>query len=507
MISRPQDLSGRTHNRRPSKTLSLRHEQSFPTPTKSSSRRDRDRERQAQHDEVDEPKSQNFLDFPSVDSRSARSRRGESSQKPRSRARSGPSNHSNSLTSRGSGGGPYSYPLRDSNSSTLSHLEDAPQTPLDDAFFRDPVFGAPVVVAAPVAGVETMDALVDGMNGFGGDDHFMGMGGMSGRTSKSFKAGFHPLYQPPLPTPPPGVKLGGALPRKQSARSRDSDADEDEDDVPRTRSPPPTRPRKAHAHAPSRPTTGSAAKEFPTLPSPPKTVAPSISEIIRAHAPPQQQVRSRKTSYATSTGHESIAPSAHSRLRSPEPEPEIRPSDEDDGDMVSRSSVDTIAEEIQRTLQAQKRASIVPRAVHRARSFQQQQHPHPHAAPDLARTASSPRADSRRGSSVYSNSTTISEQPPLPPLDLMGLTKVQVNSPSQTIAQYLRSTRLTTLLRLTRSPHASRGSPLTVSLSDLGSPTGFPVIVFLGLGCVRHIMGLYDEMAECMGIRLITIDR
>jgi hypothetical protein len=31
--------------------------------------------------------------------------------------------------------------------------------------------------------------------------------------------------------------------------------------------------------------------------------------------------------------------------------------------------------------------------------------------------------------------------------------------------------------------------------------------VFLGLGCVRHIMGLYDEMAECLGIRLITIDR
>jgi len=78
---------------------------------------------------------------------------------------------------------------------------------------------------------------------------------------------------------------------------------------------------------------------------------------------------------------------------------------------------------------------------------------------------------------------------------------------SQAVAQYLRSTRLTTLLKLTRSPHASADNPLLVSLSDLGSANGFPVVVFLGLGCVRHIMGLYDEMAQCMGLRLITIDR
>ncbi|KZT74780.1 alpha/beta-hydrolase, partial [Daedalea quercina L-15889] len=66
---------------------------------------------------------------------------------------------------------------------------------------------------------------------------------------------------------------------------------------------------------------------------------------------------------------------------------------------------------------------------------------------------------------------------------------------------------LTTLLPLTRFPHASKDRPLTVSLSDLGCRTGHPVVVFLGLGCVRHIMGLYDEMAECLNIRLITIDR
>ena len=512
MISRPQDLgSGRSHNRRPSKTASLRHEQSFPKGTWG---REREEDRELVRDD---DAQESFLDFPAVDQRSPYSRGGESN-KTRSRARSGPSTK-RSFPGRGSGD-PYSYPIRDSNSSSLSHFEDTPQTPIDDSFFRDPVFGAPVVVAAPIAGVETMDALVDGMNGFGGDDHFMGMGGMSARTAKYTKAAFHhPLYHPPLPTPPPGVTLGGALPRKQSRRSRDSDADEDDEDTSRTRSPPP-RTKKGSHRTPTRmpssatvtttsprrpsssPSPSPSTTEFPKSPPlPPKTVAPSISEIIRAHAPPEQQVRSRKTSYATSNGHDSVAHthSSHAKHREPEHKLATHPA-EDEADLVSRSSVDTLAEEIQQTLKVQER-SVVPRTVHKARSFQQP------AAPELARSLSSPRPDSRRQSSIYSYSTTISDQPPLPPLDLMGLTKVPVNSPSQTIAQYLRSTRLTTLLRLTRSPHASRGAPLTVSLSDLGSPSGFPIVVFLGLGCVRHIMGLYDEMAECMGIRLITIDR
>ncbi|PIL32132.1 hypothetical protein GSI_06838 [Ganoderma sinense ZZ0214-1] len=502
VISRPQELTARNHNRRPSKTANSRLELGFP---KSS--RVKDREEQAKEEGVQE----SFLDFPVVEERSLRSKGGES-PKPRSRARSGPTKRT--LPHRDSGG---PYPVRDSNSSTLSHLEDTPQTPIDDAFFLDPVFGAPVVVAAPIAGVETMDALVDGMNGFGSDDHFMGLGGMSTRSSKFSKAGFHPLYYPPLPTPPPGITLGGALPRKHSTRSRDSDADEDDDDPTIARSPPP-RPRRAPhrppvrtaslitvtSTTPPRPSTSPSTISLPKQPSPQRTVAPSISEIIRAHAPPEQQVRSRKTSFATSHGHESIAPSvsSHARVREPVQEAERPPVDEE-GDLISRSSVDTLAEEIHRTIQAERRTSIGPRVVHRARSFQHHQQ---HTAPEMARSISSPRSDSRRESSIYSHST-ISDQPPLPPLDLMGLTKVPVNSPSQTIAQYLRSTRLTTLLRLTRSPHASRGNPLTVSLSDLGSPTGFPVVVFLGLGCVRHIMGLYDEMAECMGIRLITIDR
>ncbi|KAH9937529.1 uncharacterized protein B0H18DRAFT_971064 [Fomitopsis serialis] len=509
---------------------------------------------------------------------------------------------------------PFNISLVDSASSVLSHY-DAPQTPVDDHLFRDPVYTLPVVVAAPVPGVETMDALVDGMNDSFSDDHYTGSGGLSGR-KKASKTGHHPLYHPPLPKPPPGVVLGRVGQTATSPRSQDSDEDEETEHAPvrswseqrehrkkrrpaSARSPPTITSTSSHPVYPSRPARSVSTRSSrhssiapsaldpstpPRPPTPPRpgsilfarsppsistatptnqsiiakeqttptsyvlwsrptstysstsgpspnsasftdssytsqetsvpsitsqetsvpstsvydsyhiagpsrAVAPSISEIIRAHAPPAQRARSRKSSYARSFGHEMPA-----RLPQPsKPQEEAYP--------VSRSSVDTIAEEVQRTLSRVLAPSPGPRPLHLSRSF-----PRLPVSQIDTRNGSSTRSEGRRESSIFSYSTT-SDQPPIPGFDLSTLTKPPTNSPSQAIAQYLRSARLTTLLPLTRFPHASEDHPLNVSLSDLGSPTGHPVVVFLGLGCVRHIMGLYDEMAECLNIRLITIDR
>ncbi|PCH33501.1 alpha/beta-hydrolase [Wolfiporia cocos MD-104 SS10] len=402
----------------------------------------------------------------------------------------------------------FNLSLLDSTSSVLSQFEDAPQTPVEELIFRDPVFSGPVVVAAPVAGVETMDALVDGMNHrYGSDDHFMGMGGISGRTKLS-KSGHHPLYHPPLPTPPPGVVLGKALKHNTSPPSYESDEDDDKSRVsaPRRSEHNKRRPgvsRAASSHtvtaAPSHRSRPSSCRSVDTQDTvhsssaPTKSVAPSISEIIRAYAPPSQQARSRKSSLNPDAGHITC--------EQPVPESSLQPS-EVETDLISRSSVDTIAEEVQRTIRNQNKVSASPRTLQPARSFQRKSS----IISDTTRGVSSPRSEGRPASSLFSYSTS-SDQPQLPSADFSGLTKVPTNSPSQAIAQYLRSARLTTLLTLTRAPHASRDQPLTVSLSDLGSPHGFPLVVFLGLGCVRHIMGLYDEMAECLGVRLITIDR
>lgn len=230
--------------------------------------------------------------------------------------------------------------------------------------------------------------------------------------------------------------------------------------------------------------------------------SPSISDIIRTHAPACQQAYtnasvSRRASSCFSQGHSAHGESFEFSSQASRP---IRIDEE--LDLISRSSVDTIAEEVRQTIRNQSTSAVTSRGPGPSRLYTIGNRPLS-SGTDYTR---SPLSESHRDSSLFDYST-ISDQVTPPAMDISQLTKAPIHSSSQMIAQYLRSSRLTTMLKLTRSPHASRDRPLSVSLSDLGSPTGVPLVVFLGLGCVRHIMGLYDEMAECMGIRLITIDR
>lgn len=416
--------------------------------------------------------------------------------------------------------------LRFSGSSSTQHTETPPRTPDDYLSSRESFDHFPVFVSAPVSGVEMMDALVDGMNG----------GSILGETpSTSNRArfgipGHHPLYQPPLPTPPPGVVLGGGKVRRPKVARRESpssDSGDDENDSPnlaafnarsrrrrarpsssRTASNSTITPIRSYTSADENILSSSSVRNTPARePSRPgsahpqlenrKSVVPSISEIIRAHAPPEGQTRSRPSTirssslYTPSHGHGTV----HEEVES-EPEPLTV---EEETELLSRSSIDSVADEVQRTLRHQHTIKPPPSAPPSA--FLNR-----HSVISDNASLYSPRSDPGAAPSIYSSSAASIYQQPGSPLDATFLSLLKP-SPSQAVAQYLRSARLTTLLHLTRSPHASRDNPLTISLSDLGNPTGFPVVVFLGLGCVRHIMGLYDEMAECLGLRLITIDR
>ncbi|GAA5879303.1 hypothetical protein JCM16303_003159 [Sporobolomyces ruberrimus] len=118
-----------------------------------------------------------------------------------------------------------------------------------------------------------------------------------------------------------------------------------------------------------------------------------------------------------------------------------------------------------------------------------------------------PTADSRsiRTASIRSvslHSPSPRSTSPLPPLD--SPSPSSSGTASQELSLLLKSPRLTRLLTLSR-PGPSSG--LTVSLSDVGSSTGHPVLIFLGLGSVRYLLALYDELAEIFGLRLICIDR
>lgn len=421
----------------------------------------------------------------------------------RTRSRTNPSSKS-----RWSGGTSVP-PLCYSGSSSTQHTETPPQTPID-LVENDSFVGFPVLVAAPVAGVETMDALVDGMNGRSKGRDF----GILSR-NRPVIPGHHPLYQPPLPTPPPGVVLGGGKGRRSKKKSASSapSSDSDGESHVSTSSRPRRKVHRTSSRVPSNSTLrsmpASSSSKTPNLAedslSQPidtpqertKSVVPSISEIIRSHAPQQVKYRSGSPTvfapsiYASSLGHTTINDDN-------DYEPE-RLNSEQDADLVSRSSLDSVADEVQKTLRKQlsmKPPPAPPSSFPKRNSL-------------FSDNASlfSPRSDYNGAPSIYSLPAGSNYGPPSPSEASQFMPGMDSKASAQAVAQYLRSARLTTLLKLTRSPHASQDNPLTVSLSDLGSQTGFPVVVFLGLGCVRHIMGLYDEMAEFLGLRLITIDR
>lgn len=396
---------------------------------------------------------------------------------------------------------------------TSNFAESPPQTPLDSPSIGNySLRHFPVVVSAPVAGVEAMDALVDGMNGFTMEDFF----GKSSSSRSRFgnNARHHPLYQPPLPTPPPGVVLGKGKSRRQD-KIVPSDEDEDE---PRP-SPSARRTRRTHLRpgsarkgssstiivdsglyevtcsAPVNDTVDDLPVAFVEPPERPRTVVPSISEIIRNHAPASAQNRSREP---PKHGSNNIHMDGHNNgVENEESEAELLTPDTE-AEPLGRSSLDSIADEVRRTYHNQRKSHAVPPLAS------------PRAPPLTTIPSNMSDSSSVRlygaPSDVYSHSSTASARDSQYSLDFIPISTSPTSVP-QAIAEYLRSARLTTLLKLTRFPHASLDHPLTVSLADMGDPNGFPLVVFLGLGCVRHVMGLYDEMADCLGLRLIAIDR
>lgn len=423
---------------------------------------------------------------------------------PRARTRTGPSKR-------------HDDPVPPSRLSGTSSLGDPPPTPNDiSSFAGHSPLNFPVVVAAPIAGVETLDALVDGMNGMAGasmDDLF------SRNTSHSRfgLSAHHPLYQPPLPTPPPGIVLG-----KGKGRRRDkpvtSDDDDDDDDgnnmIPTTK-PPRSYPR--HRHNPplsssreastSTIAIDSASSDNMTPPASdfndhtpintvqpterPRTIVPSISEIIRNHAPHTLERTRPPSVHSPGYAHRNGTLLAGPEEEESEPEP-LTPDEE--AELLSRSSMDSIEHEVRRTYNNQKNSHVTAPPLTSCHS-------------NTSDASSIPLGVRAAPSDTYTHtSSTTSVHTSQQSFDPIHFS-ISPTSTSQAIAEYLRSARLTTLLKLTRYPHASLDHPLTVSLADMGDPNGFPLVVFLGLGCVRHIMGLYDEMADCLGLRLIAIDR
>ena len=110
-------------------------------------------------------------------------------------------------------------------------------------------------------------------------------------------------------------------------------------------------------------------------------------------------------------------------------------------------------------------------------------------ASELSSTTSSP--------SISSISTTSSIQSPS--TTSLSSNETAEDDNSLDIKVFLAAPRLTQRVRLKNGR--------VVSFSEVGDRNGFPVFVFLGMGCVRYFIAFFDDLASSYGLRLICPDR
>lgn len=204
----------------------------------------------------------------------------------------------------------------------------------------------------------------------------------------------------------------------------------------------------------------------------------SIDEIIRRHGPAHLSATTAKLLPSTPT----ISPSSTSHSGSNESVVEpVTPASSDGAEMRPRQSRSRQVEPPYTLEEAVVRSRIV---LNRLEQDTGQRSLDLEPSSPVDSTAHSPLArkpSARQQSSPHANS----------------------GPPDSFVAKLVNSKRLTRLLALKRPEHIGQ----TVSLADVGSSNGYPVLVFLGLGCVRYLAGLFDELAAASGIRLICIDR
>ncbi|GAA5918245.1 hypothetical protein JCM1841_005329 [Sporobolomyces salmonicolor] len=253
--------------------------------------------------------------------------------------------------------------------------------------------------------------------------------------------------------------------------------------------------------------TDSLSSDFSARP----TKIKSIDEIIAEHAAPSYLAkRSAPPSVSAPSPAQAIADDARSRER--------------ESSHHSMSSVDSIGEEIRASAALQSRLerdsapspvpSTASRSLSHARSFSSRTPTSPTFAPisplppSFATYEPSSSLDGLDSQSIHSSSHSPSASTQTPTSLSPRIQSPKPSDPEplaveRELATLLKSPRLTRLITLRRQPNTG----LTVSLADVGSSTGNPVVVFLGLGSVRYLLALYDELAEVFNLRLICLDR
>ncbi|GAA5851067.1 hypothetical protein JCM8547_009170 [Rhodosporidiobolus lusitaniae] len=348
---------------------------------------------------------------------------------------------------------------------------------------------------------------------------------------------------PPLPPEKDWDRYGSTTPRQRSSKGASlypPGHGDDSPPQPYTSFPPPS---DSYSNGltllvPSAlppPVSPTSVGAVPSPPVPTPTRIKSIAEIMAEHAGKIQQasaavVEGRRASLSAPP----VVPPLTSNVPLPtaSTSPVVGREREDSRGSLSstvgtRDSSDSLGEEIrlaakaaeavekQRERDAAEQAALsggrTPRLVH-SRSFTPSAPGSPsfrngHGGDDDSRSVHSSRsasAPSARSGTPTTPVPRVSSPSPSPSSSHHPLTSLpSSSSATHDLAVLLRSPRLTRLFTLRTPPN----NGLTVSLADVGSPSGHPVLVFLGLGSVRYLVALYDEIASELGLRLICVDR
>ncbi|GAA5973743.1 hypothetical protein JCM11641_005113 [Rhodosporidiobolus odoratus] len=258
-----------------------------------------------------------------------------------------------------------------------------------------------------------------------------------------------------------------------------------------------------------------ASSSLPPTPTRIKT----IEEIIAEHAGPSLLSPTRTpSSSAPPSTTAPLSPSSEAKLLRGGTETSQQQRDRENSvqslsSVGTESSLDSLNRELRSSARAQSHngsyqpngtgevdEATTPRTLQHARSFSSRPPPSPSAA--SSNGAFIPAADAllhdddNRSlhsfvSSAGPSTPRVSSPKPLYEPDSLAA--------ETQLAHLLKSPRLTRLVTLK--------SGLTVSLADVGAADGHPVLVFLGLGSVRYLIALYDEIAATFNLRLICFDR
>ncbi|KAM0745670.1 alpha/beta-hydrolase [Meredithblackwellia eburnea MCA 4105] len=245
--------------------------------------------------------------------------------------------------------------------------------------------------------------------------------------------------------------------------------------------------RNAFLASPATPTPSNFA---PTLPPPPQISSPTFSPATVTPSAPRSQIKSIDEIIKQHSGGSSFKTPQRNNAPPPTPAQAIaqmaRAREIEYESDNSRSSLDSINEEIRASFKMSSKYEQKLDAEDDDNEFIPFRPPPP--IPDLS--------DFSDSHSTHSNQTTPRIGSPL-------MVETEAMAVERELSALLKSPRLTKIITLKRYPNQG----LNVSYADVGSPTGHPVVVFLGLGCVRYLIALYDEMAEAFGLRLICLDR